>query len=410
MVTRPSPLALGELFPAGARDLLAALRRDLHEHPELSFKEERTAAALERALAPLHPVSVRRVAGTGVVARIRGRSPGGPLVAVRGDIDALPIQEATGLPFASVNPGVMHACGHDVHAAWAIGAALLLSTHPAAGDVLIVLQPAEETGQGAAAMLATGALDEVAAIFGAHVDRRFVVGEVVAQAGPLAAAADTFEITVTGRGAHGARPHESADPVVCAAAIVTALQTIVARRVNPSTPAVVTVATMRAGSAPNVIPDVATLGGTLRAIDPATRALLGDSVRQLADGIAAAHGVHATVTLGLGPPPIVNPEGPVEWARQAVQQVLGQGALVPLGLTNMAGEDFAFYMERIPGCFLRIGARLPGEPVIAAHTPQFRAAEASLFVGAAVLAETARVASAALAGEIARPPAHRHES
>ena len=387
-----------DLFPPATRESLVALRRDLHQHPELSFAESRTAGALERALAALRPASVERVAGTGVVARIRGRDSGSPVVAVRGDIDALPIQEATGLPFASVNPGVMHACGHDVHAAWAVGAAHLLAAHPADGDVLVVLQPAEETGEGAAAVMASGVLDGVAAIFGAHVDRRFVVGQVVAQPGPLAASADTFEIVLAGRGAHGARPHEAADPVVCAAAVIGGLQTIVSRRVDPATPAVVTVASVHAGSALNVIPDRATLGGTLRAVDRDTRALLAAEVRRLAEGIAAAHGLTAVVTFTLGPPPVVNHARPAEWARRASVSVLGADAVVPLGITNMAGEDFAFYMERIPGCFMRIGARMPDEPVIPAHSPHFHAAEESLFVGAAVLAEAARVASRELAG------------
>lgn len=391
------PDMLVPLYPAALRDALLLLRRDLHQHPELAFAETRTAQVLERALASAAPVDVQRVAGTGVVARIRGRDPAAPAVAVRGDIDALPIQEDTGLPYASAHAGVMHACGHDVHATWAVGAAHLLALQPAAGDVLVVLQPAEETGAGAAAVLESGALDGVAAIFGAHVDRRFAIGQVVAQPGPLAAAADTFEITLTGRGAHGARPHESADPVVGAAALVSALQTIVARRVNPAIPAVVTVATIHAGTAPNVIPGSATLGGTLRAVDPQTRALLASELRQLAEGIAAAHGLTAAVTVHLGPPPIVNPEGPAAWAREAAETVLGAGSVVPLGITNMAGEDFAHYMERIPGCFLRIGAREAGGAMIAAHTPQFQAAEASVFVGAAVLAEAARVASAALA-------------
>ena len=387
---------LEELFDPALRQKLVALRRDLHQHPELSFAETRTAAMLEGALSALKPVTLQRVAGTGVVARIRVTTPGAPIVAVRGDIDALPIQEATGLAFASVNAGVMHACGHDMHAAWAVGAAHLLAERPAAGDVLVVLQPAEETGNGAAAVLASGALDDVAAIFGAHVDRRFTVGQVVAQPGPLAASADTFEIVVTGRGAHGARPHEADDPVVCAAAIITSLQTIVARRVNPATPAVVTVATVHAGTAPNVIPGFATLGGTLRAVDPDTRVLLATAVRRLAEGVASAHGLTASVTVTLGPPPIVNPERPAAWARQAVESLLGAGAAVPLGITNMAGEDFAYYMERIPGCFMRIGARMPHELVIPAHTPQFDASEGSLFVGAAVLAEAARVASGEL--------------
>jgi len=391
------PDVLDALFPAHRRDALIGLRRDLHQHPELSFAEERTAVALERALAVVHPMSVERVAGTGIVARIKGLDSAAPVVAVRGDIDALPIQESTGLTYASVHAGVMHACGHDVHATWAVGAAHLLAERPAQGDVLVVLQPAEEIGAGAAAMLATGALDGVSAIFGAHVDRRFAVGEVVAQGGPLSASADVFEIVLAGRGAHGARPHESADPVIGAAALISALQAIVARRVNPAVPAVVTVATVHAGTASNVIPECATLGGTLRAVDAETRALLAAELRRIAEGIAAAHGLIATVTLEMGPPPIVNPERPSAWAREAVELVLGPGSVTPLGTPNMAAEDFAFYMERIPGCFLRIGAREHGGVMIAAHSPQFHPAEASLFVGAAVLAETARVASSALA-------------
>jgi hippurate hydrolase len=384
------------LFPMSQRDALLSLRRELHQHPELAFEEQRTCERLERALEAANPVAITRVAGTGLVARIRGRDRGAPVVALRGDIDALPIHEATGLPYASTNPGVMHACGHDVHASWAVGAAYLLATNPAAGDVLVVLQPAEETGEGAAAVMQSGALDEVAAIFGAHVDRRFPVGQVVAQAGSLAAAADTFTVVLHGRGAHGARPHESADPVLGAGLLIAALQGIVSRRVNPSLPAVLTVATMQAGTASNVIPESATIGGTLRATDPVTRALLADELRRVAQGIAMAHDLTCTVTIELGPPPIVNPETPAGWARQAAAQVLAPDAVVPLGITNMGGEDFAYYMERIPGAFLRIGAREPGGEPTPAHTPRFFAADGCLFVGAAVLAETARVASAAL--------------
>lgn len=390
------PAAVLAAFTDAERHALLALRRDLHQHPELAFTESRTCAALEAALAMARPASIQRVAGTGLVARIRGTQPDAPVVAVRGDIDALPIHEATGLPYASQTAGVMHACGHDVHASWAVGAAHLLARHPARGDVLVVLQPAEETGEGASAILASGALHEVAAIFGAHVDRRFPVGQVVAQPGPLAAAADTFRIVLHGRGAHGARPHESADPILGAGLLIAALQGVVARRVNPSTPAVLTVATMEAGTASNVIPESATLGGTLRATDPATRTLLAEELRRIAEGIALAQGLCAEVTIELGPPPIVNPEGPAAWARAAAEGLVGRDGVVPLGLTNMGGEDFAYYMERIPGAFLRIGAREPGGEPTPAHTPRFMAADGSLLVGAAVLAETARVASAAL--------------
>ncbi len=265
------------------------------------------------------------------------------------------------------------------------------------GDVLVVLQPAEEVGGGAAAILATGALDGVAAIFGGHVDRRFDVGQVVAESGSLAASADSFTITLTGRGAHGARPHESADPIVAAAAVITALQTIVARRLDPAAPAVCTVGSVHAGIASNVIPEQAVLTGTLRAMDATTRRRLGDEVVRLATGVASAYGVRAASPSSTGRPPIVNPAREAGWARAAVSPLLGEEAVVPFGITNMGGEDFAFYMERIPGCFLRIGAREPGgRGGRRAFTALLRRRRC-IFVGAAVLAACARLASAALA-------------
>jgi amidohydrolase len=387
--------ALRELFGEAERAALVALRRDLHRHPELSWRELRTQAALERFLSAHGIEDVRRVARTGLVARIPGRDPRAPAVALRGDVDALPITEATDLEYASVNEGVMHACGHDVHAAWAVGAALLLAREPAEGEVRIVLQPAEEVGGGARAVLETGALDGVAAIFGAHVDRRFELGQVVAQPGPVAASTDSFRVVLRGRGAHGARPHEGADPVVGLAHLVSALQTIVSRRLDPALPGVVTVGSLRAGDAPNVIPETAELAGTLRATTPRSRALLSEELECLARGVASAHRLEAEVSLFDGTPPVVNPERGAEQAADAVRSVLGEDALVPLGTTNMGGEDFAFYLERMGGCFLRIGAREKGAQPTAAHSPRFVPAEEALFVGAAVLAECARVATRA---------------
>ena len=390
--------AVTRLFAPDVRAALLELRREIHRDPELAFREERTATRLEDALRALRPKELRRVAGTGVVARIPGRDARAPVVAIRGDIDALPIHENTNLEYSSRNAGVMHACGHDVHATWAVAAAHVLSEQPANGDVLIVLQPAEETGKGAQAVMDSGALDGVAAIFGGHVDRRFAVGTVVAEAGPLAASADTFQIELIGSGAHAARPHEAADPIVGAGALIGALQTIVSRRLDPSRAAVVTVGTIHAGSASNVIPDGATMTGTLRATDPDTRRLLHDEVRHIASAVAAAHRLKSQVTIELGPPPIVNPIETASWARTAAIAMLGPAAVVPLGLVNMAAEDFAYYMERMPGCFLRIGACEAGGEAIPAHTPRFYAADESIFVGGAVLAESARVTSAALGG------------
>jgi len=385
--------SLSPVFSPDQMAWLIDLRRALHRHPELSWKEERTAERLEAALRRNGITEIHRVAGTGIVARVPGSDRDAPVTAIRGDIDALPIQEATGLPYASEVPGVMHACGHDVHATWAIGAAMLLAKHPARGDVLIVLQPAEEVGSGATAVLASGALEDVAAIFGGHVDRRFPVGQVVAQSGPLAASADSFSIDVVGKGAHGARPHEGIDPIVVAASIVNALQTIVARRLDPGAPAIVTVGSIHGGTAPNVIPELVVLTGTLRAMLPDVRVALHDELTAIATAIASAHGASARVTIEQGPPPVVNSERESVWARTAAERVLGVGSVVPFGLTNMGGEDFACYLQRFGGCFLRIGAREAGGEPAPAHSPGFVAAEESIFVGAAVLAECAREAS-----------------
>lgn len=389
--------ALGLAFPEALGRSLLALRAALHQEPELSFQEHRTAERLEAALRHAGITDVRRVAGTGVVARVPGRDGSAPVVAIRGDIDALPIQERTGLPHASRVPGVMHACGHDVHAAWAVGAAALLAEQPAEGDVVVILQPGEEQGSGALRMIEGGALDGVAMIFGGHVDRRFALGQVVADVGPLAASTDTFQIVLTGRGAHAARPHESRDPIVGAAAVVTALQQVVARRLDPSDAGVLTVGTIHAGSAPNVIPETATLGGTLRAVRPATRELLRTECTRITTEVAAAYGLGARVDFTDGTPPVINEERSIAFAREAVARLLGAGALVPLGILNLAGEDFAHYLEQVPGCFLRIGAREAGGEVVPAHSPYFHAADEAVLVGAEVLAASARVASSSLA-------------
>jgi len=390
------PPSVALRFTAAEIDALVALRRDLHAHPELALHEHETARRLGQALAAIAGVEVRPVAGTGLVARVAGRDRRAPVVAIRGDIDALPIREATGLSYASTHDGVMHACGHDVHATWAVGAAQLLARQPAPGDVLIVLQPAEEIGKGALAVLESGVLDGVSCIFGGHVDRRFEVGQAVADAGPLAASADTFTIELMGQGAHAARPHESADPVVGAAAVITALQTIISRRLNPATPGVVTVATIHAGTAPNVIPDRAVLGGTVRAVEPRSRQLLLDEVRRIAEAVAAAHRLSASVTMEMGTPPLVNPARAAAWAHTAAASVLGDAGVVPLGFMNLGGEDFAYYLERMDGCFLRIGAREAGGEPTAAHSPRFAPAEEAIFCGAAILAECARQAGAGL--------------
>lgn len=381
-------------FTPAEKQALISLRRELHQHPELAWEERATHARLLKALGAAGITQVETVAVTGIVARIPGTRASAPTVALRGDIDALPITEETGLPFASVTPGVMHACGHDMHATWAVGAAMLLAHKPAAGEVRIVLQPAEEVGEGAARMLASGALDDVKVMFGGHVDWRFKVGEVVASAGPLAASTDTFEITFTGKGGHGARPQDAIDPIIGLSAFVMEAQTIVSRILDPAAPGVVTVGSVTAGNASNVIPERARCSGTIRATTPVTRALLCHEVERIANAVAAVHRLAASVRITEGTPPLVNTAQGSAWAQQAVRATLGESALRSLPTTNMGGEDFSYYLEKMEGCFMRIGTFSEGRSAAGVHTPRFDPDEEAIFVGARVLAECARVASA----------------
>lgn len=391
------PRAVRELFSPELERRLRSLRRSLHRRPELAWREEETRARLAEALEVLAGPDVRTVADTGLVARVGGRDPDLDPVAIRGDIDALPIQEETGLPFASENPGVMHACGHDVHAAWAVGAAALLAADPPASDVRVVLQPAEETGEGARAVLESGALDGVRAIFGGHVDPDVPLGRVVARTGPIAASADFFTIRLRGTGGHAAKPHESRDPVPAVASLISTLYAVTPRRLHPGRPGVVSATVLRAGETANVVPEEAAVRGTIRAAGPEARSALAEEVERVARSVAETHRLEAEVEISEVVPPAVNSSREAERARAAAAELLGTGGVVARDRPTMAGEDFAFYLEQLPGCFLRVGALRPGaepDPEAGTHTPRFRPAEDSLFVGAAVLARAARLAAA----------------
>jgi amidohydrolase len=390
------PAKITAPFREGDREFLVALRRALHQHPELSWQEKETQARLREALMRCEITDITDVAGTGLVARIPGRAKDGPVVAVRGDIDALPVTEATGHDFASKNVGVMHACGHDMHATWAVGAGMLLARDPAVGEVRIVLQPAEEVGEGAPKVLESGMLDGVQAIFGAHVDWRYPLGQIVADAGPLAASTDTFEVHFHGRGGHGARPQDTIDPVIAVSAFVMEVQTIVSRILDPALPGVVTVGVLQAGSAANVIPESSRCAGTIRATTPATRKLLCDEMARIAQTVAAVHRCTATVELREGTPPLMNAPRAAHWAQECARALLGDDALRSLAVANMGGEDFAFYTEHMEGCFMRIGTWSEGRSTAGVHTPRFDPDEDALLVASVLLAECARTASAAL--------------
>ncbi len=375
-----------------------AFRRDLHRHPELSFQEKRTAERIESALDELG-IAHRRVAGTGVLAEIpaRGGKVDAPLVALRSDTDALPIREETGLEYASVNDGVMHACGHDGHTAMVLAAAEMLSKDPSLpAPVRLVFQPAEERGLGALAMIEAGALEGVEMIFGGHVDRHYPTGQIVAHAGAVNASTDSFRVEIQGKGGHAARPHEGVDAVVVGSLLVMALQTIVSREVNPAHPSVVTVGRFDAGSAPNVLAERARLEGTIRTQEKPVRDHIVSSLSRICDSIGALHNARLVLTLEEGTPPVVNPKHMAEIARTAAIAVVGEANAVPLHTPNMGGEDFACYMEKIPGCYVRLGARAPGSEGFPAHSSRFEIDEEVLPIGAQYFYEVARLAGGLL--------------
>lgn len=375
--------------PPAVFERMVALRRDLHRHPELSWKEERTAQQIAAALEGLG-LAVRRVAGTGLIVELPGAAEG-PIVALRADTDALPVHEETGLPFASEREGIMHACGHDGHSSMLLGAAeLLLSGPPPPCPVRLLWQPAEEKGAGASALIEAGALEGVGMIFGGHLDRRFPAGTLIVSEGPVNASTDTFRVEIEGQQGHGARPHETLDAIVAGSLLVTSLQTVVSREVNPAHPSVLTVGTFEAGTAANVIAGHAVLEGTIRAQDPEVRAHLAASLRRIGQAIGTLHGAKVTVTVHTGTPPVINPPGPTALARQAAQEVAEE--VIPLPTANMGGEDFAYYLEQVPGCYIRYGGKVPGRESFPAHSSQFDFDEAALGCGAAWLARVAVVA------------------
>ncbi len=382
--------------PGALFDRIVDLRRALHRFPELSGDESRTADRVAAEVSSLGLAVRRDVGGHGLIAEIAG-AVDGPFVALRADLDALPIHEETGLEFRSTRDGVMHACGHDGHAALLFGAAALLASGPPPpAPVRLLWQPAEEKAAGAVAMIADGALDGVGAIFGGHLDRHYRCGALVVTDGVVNAATDAFFIEVEGRGGHGARPHEALDAIVVGSHLVTALQMVVSRRIDPAHAAVVSVGRFAAGHAPNVIAGHARLEGTLRSQDPTTREHLKEAVVQVARGVADAHGARVEVSFRDGTPALINRGPMTALAREAALAVVGAERVGTLHTANMGGEDFAFFLERVPGCYIRYGAAFAGRETHPAHSSRFDFDEAALPVAASWLAEVARRAGAAL--------------
>jgi hippurate hydrolase len=366
---------------------LVALRRDIHSEPELGFDTEKTAEKVLAALEGL-PLDVETgVAQNGIVATLEGDGDG-PTVALRADMDALPIQEETGLPFASEVEGKMHACGHDGHTSMLVGAAHALSgmRDRLDGTVKFVFQPAEEGGGGGKVMVDEGVADDVASIFALHLWPGLPFGTVATKAGPIMAAADAFEMEIRGSGGHGAMPHLAADAVVIAAQVVTALQTVVSREVDPVQAAVLTVGEIGAGTAFNIIPEKARLGGTVRTLDPDLRESMPERIEALARGVANGMRGDAYLDYTFSYPVTTNEEGAAARALDVAGELFGQESVLELPNPSMGAEDFSYFLERVPGAFIWLGV---GEDVSGLHTPQFAFDEEILPRGSALLAALA---------------------
>jgi len=377
---------------AAFTDELIAIRRDLHAHPEIGFEEVRTSGIVGRLLASWGIEVHAGIGRTGVVGVLKGRG-GGRMIGLRADMDALPIQEQTNLPFASKHPGRMHACGHDGHTTMLLGAARhLAETRAFDGTVVFIFQPAEEGLGGARAMLADGLFkrfpcDEV---YGLHNQPDGFPGRVGVRSGPVLAGADFFDVRITGKGAHGAMPHQANDPVIIALALGQALQSIVSRNVDPLMSSVLSITQIHAGEAYNVIPAEVHLAGTVRTFDDGVRALVGRRMREIAAGLAASFGAEITIDLRDIFTVLENAQEQSDAVREIATEVVGEDQ-VALGPQMMGSEDFADMLRAVPGAYFMLGA----EAGPALHNPGFVFDESIIPIGASLLARIAERRTAA---------------
>ena len=351
---------------------LTGFFEELHMHPELSYEEYETTERIKRELAAAGIEILQIPLKTGVAAIVRGAKPG-KTYGLRCDIDALPIAEETDLPYKSKTPGKMHACGHDFHTAAVFGAALLLQERKEElqGTVKILFQPAEESSHGAETVLETGVFSDVTAIFGLHTAAYLPVGTLGIRAGSVMAAVDRFELNITGTGCHGGHPDEGVHTILVAASVIQAFQSIVGRNLNPFHTGVVSVTRINGGNTWNVIPDKVELEGTVRSMEKDDRIFIEKRMREIAEHTAAAYGANAELLWYPGPPATVNEKA---WSAFAQKVAEESGFEVVPQRNSTGGEDFAFYLEKIPGCFINVGTGV-GYPN---HHPKFYADEAAL--------------------------------
>ncbi len=388
--TTPHPLREADVL-AAAGDLLPWLieiRRDLHRHPELGLEEHRTSSRIQALLDELGIEHVDGLGGTGVLGLIRGRRPD-RAVALRADIDALPIQDAKDVPYRSRVPGKMHACGHDVHTTILLGASRILAGFgdELPGTVKLLFQPAEETVGGAKLLIEEGVLEDppVAAIFGLHVEPDVDLGKIEVHYGQRNASSDMITLVVHGRSGHAAYPSDTVDAIVVAAQVISALQTVVSRNVDARAAAVVTFGTIQGGSVENVVANRVELTGTVRTLDPAVRERVLQRVRETAEGVASALGGRAEVEVEPGYDPLINDDAMVDVVRDNAAGLVGGGHVTVNAQPNMGVEDFGYYLSRVPGAFYSLGVRNEAKGIVhTVHHELFDVDETCMALGVAL--------------------------
>ncbi|RRW68078.1 amidohydrolase [Pantoea dispersa] len=368
---------------------LIAIRRDIHAHPELGFDTVRTAAIVEQELLRLGLTPQTGVGRTGVMVDITGAQPG-KTVLLRADMDALPIHEQTGLPFSSIWPGKMHACGHDIHTATLLGVAATLADlrSQLRGTVRLIFQPAEETPEsGAQAMIAAGAADGIDVAITLHNKPELAAGEIALTRGASTASSDEFDVVIHGKSTHAARPHMGTDPIIAAASLVTQLQTIVSRELDPANSAVLTIGHIHGGTTHNIISDSCLIQGTIRAKSPQARAHMEDAFRRICAGVALSLTTRIEVNYQRGVPPLMNDDALIDALEPILSHQFGK-PVVAKPSSSFGAEDFSLFTERVPGCQIHIGSGAPGRDDHL-HNSDYQPDERSIHAGTQALARIA---------------------
>ena len=375
---------------APLKDTIINTRRDFHKHPELSFKEFRTSKIVAEKLNNFGIETKKNIGKTGVVGILKGEK-NGPTIALRADMDALPIQETNEFSYKSVNKGVMHACGHDAHTAMLLGAAEALSKmrHEIKGEIRFIFQPAEEGFGGAKYMIRDGAIDNVDEIYGMHVWNYQKSGTVGIQSGPVMAAADIFTIEINGIGGHGAAPQGTVDSIVVASHLIQSLQTIVSRNTNPLESTVVTVGQINGGYNFNIIADKVTLNGTARSYTNNNKTIIKKRMKEIINGIEKMYNAKIKLNYKDGYPPLINNDTATENVRNAAKKIVGGNVIKPY--LSMGGEDFSYYTNKVPGCFFFLGTSPKDRPPMSTpqHCSHFDIDEEAMLIGSSIFVELA---------------------